>query len=129
MKKLKKINENNFFKELIKNRYELFKNNIKYILDDNEKKILEKIYNNIDKIFEEASQYPLNFCHGDLKSPNIFYKNNIEPIFLDWQYIHLNKGISDIVFLLVESIDFDSKTVEIVLDFYYKIYNENNYIS
>jgi len=129
MKKLKKINEINYFKELIITRYDLFKNNIKYILDNNEKDILEKIYNNIDKIFEEASQYPLNFCHGDLKSPNIFYKNNIEPIFLDWQYIHLNKGISDIVFLLVESIDFDSKTVEIVLDFYYKIYNENNYIS
>ena len=129
MKKLKKVNEINYFKELIKSRYNLFKNNIKYILDDNEKNILEKIYNNIDKIFEEASQYPLNFCHGDLKSPNIFYKNNIEPIFLDWQYIHLNKGISDIVFLLVESIEFDSKTVEIVLDFYYKLYNENNYIT
>jgi beta-phosphoglucomutase-like phosphatase (HAD superfamily) len=129
MKNLKKVNEINYFKELINTRYELFKNNIKYILNDNEKEILEKIYNNIDKIFEEASEYPLNFCHGDLKSPNIFYKNNIEPIFLDWQYIHLNKGISDIVFLLVESIEFDSKTVQIVIDFYYKLYNQNNYIS
>ena len=125
MKKLKKINEIKDFKELIKNRYELFKNNIKYILDDNEKKILEKIYNNIDKIFEEASQYPLNFCHGDLKSPNIFYKNNIEPIFLDWQYIHLNKGISDIAFLLVESIDFNFKTVDLVLNYYYLLLKEN----
>jgi len=43
----------------------------------------------------------------ETKNPNIFYKNNVEPYFLDWQYIHLNKGISDIVFLLVESTNFD----------------------
>ena len=44
-------------------------------------------------------------------------------IFLDWQYIHLNKGISDIAFLLVESIDFDKISVEIVINYYYKLLN------
>jgi thiamine kinase-like enzyme len=85
---------------------------------------LTYIYDNLDRIYDEVSEYPLNFCHGDLKSPNIFYKNNYEPIFLDWQYIHLNKGISDIVFLLVESVDFDPITVEVVLNYYYKLHNE-----
>ena len=129
MKCLKKINEISYFKELINTRYEIFENNVKYILNNNEKNIIKKIYNNIDKIYNEASCFPLSFCHGDLKSPNIFYKNNIEPIFLDWQYIHLNKGVSDIVFLLIESIEFDKMIVELVVNFYYKLQNESHSIS
>ena len=129
MQNLKKINEITYYKELIHNRYEKFVNNTKYILSDNEQIIIKKIYDNIDKIHEEASTFPLSFCHGDLKSPNIFYKNNTEPIFLDWQYIHLNKGISDIVFMLVESIEFDIINVELVINFYYKLQNEVHPIS
>jgi HAD superfamily hydrolase (TIGR01549 family) len=129
MKYLKKVNEISYFKELINTRYEIFENNIKYILNNNEKNIIKKIYNNINKLYDEASCFPLSFCHGDLKSPNIFYKNNIEPIFLDWQYIHLNKGVSDIVFLLIESIEFDKMTVELVVNFYYKLQNESHSIS
>jgi len=129
MKDLKKINEISYFKELINTRYEIFENNVKYILNDNEKNIIKKIYKNIDKIYDEASCFPLSFCHGDLKSPNIFYKNDTEPIFLDWQYIHLNKGVSDIVFMLVESIEFDIITVELVVNFYYKLQNESHSIS
>jgi HAD superfamily hydrolase (TIGR01509 family) len=124
MKSLKKINEISYFKNLIHERYKIFENNVKHILNDNEKIIINKIYNNIDKIFDEASCLPLCFCHGDLKSPNIFYKNNSEPILLDWQYIHLNKGVSDIVFLLIESIEFDKTNVDLVVNFYYKLQNE-----
>lgn len=129
MKCLKKINQISYFKELINTRYEIFENNVKYILNNNEKNIIKKIYTNIDKIYDEASCFPLSFCHGDLKSPNIFYKNNTEPIFLDWQYIHLNKGVSDIVFMLVESIEFDITTVEMVVNFYYKLLHETRSIS
>tara|TARA_B100000035_G_scaffold298049_1_gene291405 strand:+ start:1862 stop:3568 length:1707 start_codon:yes stop_codon:yes gene_type:complete len=124
MKSLKKINEISYFKNLIHERYKIFENNVKHILNDNEKIIINKIYNNIDKIFDEASCLPLCFCHGDLKSPNIFYKNNSEPILLDWQYIHLNKGVSDIVFLLIESVEFDKTNVDLVVNFYYKLQNE-----
>ena len=35
--------------------------------------------------------------------------------------MHLNKGISDIVFLLVESIEFDENTCDIVLKYYFKL--------
>tara|TARA_X000000368_G_scaffold416174_1_gene409488 strand:+ start:4062 stop:5771 length:1710 start_codon:yes stop_codon:yes gene_type:complete len=124
MKSLKKINQISYFKNLIHERYKIFENNVKLILNDAEKIIINKIYNNIDKIFDEASCLPLCFCHGDLKSPNIFYKNNTEPILLDWQYIHLNKGVSDIVFLLIESIEFDKINVDLVVNFYYKLQNE-----
>lgn len=70
-----------------------------------------------------AGTFPLNFCHGDLKSPNIFYKkedNNISPYLLDWQYIHLNKGISDIVFLLVESTIFNEYLVKFIIEYYFR---------
>ena len=118
-----------FYKELINSKFNNFIQNAFSLLTTTEQNILIYIYENIDKIYEAVSVFPLSFCHGDLKSPNIFYKNNYEAIFLDWQYIHLNKGISDIVFLLVESIDFDLITVEIVLNYYYKLYNENFTIS
>lgn len=126
MKNLKKINEITYFKELIHARYDIFVKNTTHLLSPVEKNILQQIYDNIDKIYDDVSTYPLSFCHGDLKSPNIFYKNNNEPIFLDWQYIHLNKGISDIVFLLVESIDFDIMSVELVINYYYKLLVENH---
>ena len=126
LKNLKKINEITFFKELIHNRYDSFVMNTNKILNENEKQLLQKIYENIDSIYNKASTFPLSFCHGDLKSPNIFYKNNTEPIFLDWQYIHLNKGISDVVFLMVESLDFDIITAELILNYYYKLQNESH---
>jgi len=129
MKCLKNINEISYFKELIHCRYEMFEKNVKYILNNNEKNIIKKIYDNIDRIYDESSRFPLSFCHGDLKSPNIFYKNNTEPIFLDWQYIHLNKGVSDIVFMLIESVEFDIMTVELVVNLYYKLQNETHPIS
>ena len=73
---------------------------------------------------KKAGSFPLNFCHGDLKSPNIYYKEEfnttITPIFLDWQYIHLNKGISDIVFLLVESTNYNEELIDIIIKYYYK---------
>jgi thiamine kinase-like enzyme len=71
-----------------------------------------------------ASTYPLSFCHGDFKSANIFYKEDSIPYLLDWQYIQLNKGISDICFLLVESIEYDKIKVELVLNYYYYIISE-----
>jgi hypothetical protein len=121
---LKKINEIGYYKELICEKFDKFCKNTVYLLTPAEITTLTYIYDNLDRIYDEVSEFPLNFCHGDLKSPNIFYKNNYEPIFLDWQYIHLNKGISDIVFLLVESVDFDPITVEVVLNYYYKLHNE-----
>ncbi len=124
MKSLKKINEIVYYKQLINNRFELFLNKNDKLLSSKEKDILKNIYNNFDNIINESSKFPLSFCHGDLKSPNIFYENNNKPYFLDWQYIHLNKGISDIVFLLVESINFDEKTSNIVLNYYFKLMNE-----
>jgi|MDTC01.3.fsa_nt_gb beta-phosphoglucomutase-like phosphatase (HAD superfamily)/thiamine kinase-like enzyme len=129
MKNLKKVNEIIYYKELINCRFDKFLKNTKKILTNREQQLFLNIYMNLDEIYNNASNYPLSFCHGDLKSPNLFYKDNNDIIFLDWQYIHLNKGISDIVFLLVESIDFEIRNVELVLNYYYKLQNEKSKIN
>ena len=125
IKKLKKINEIYYYKELIEDRFDIFIEKNKLFLTSKEENILINIKNNYGKIQDLLSCYPLSFCHGDLKSPNIFYKDNKIPIFLDWQYIHLNKGVSDIVFLLVESINFNETTCNIVEKYYYKKYKDS----
>lgn len=124
MKNLKKINEIEYYSNLVNNKFKIFIEKNKILLTKNQIKTLNCIHNKFKILLNKASEYPLSFCHGDLKSPNIFYKNNEEPIFLDWQYIHLNKGISDIAFLLVESINFDKNKVSMILSYYY--YTSNN---
>ena len=124
MKNLPTINKISYYSELINSRFNKFivKSNI--LLTPNNKRILTHIHNNFQQIIDESSTFPLTFCHGDLKSPNIFYKDNTEPYFLDWQYVHLNKGVSDIVFLLVESINFEERIVNIVINYYYNLLKE-----
>lgn len=129
MNKLKKVEDISYYKELIHSRFDKFINKVSILLNNDEINILKKIYSNIDQIYQEASSYPLSFCHGDFKSPNIFYKNNNIPILLDWQYIQLNKGISDIIFLLIESIEFDEMTVNMVINYYYKLQKEKHDIT
>jgi len=118
-----------FFKQLLLERFEIFIEKNKFLLKEKEMELLRKCFQNYEKNVIESSTFPLNFCHGDLKSANIFYKNTSDnnkymPYFLDWQYIQLNKGVSDIVFLLVESIQFDKMKVELVLNYYYCLINE-----
>jgi HAD superfamily hydrolase (TIGR01509 family) len=124
MNSLLKINEIEYYKTLINNRFSIFMKMNQHFMTDKSICILNNIYDNYNLLTETSGKYPLNFCHGDLKSPNIFYKRNsnksITPFFLDWQYIHLNKGISDIVFLLVESINFDKNLNDIIIKYYYK---------
>lgn len=126
IKDLSTVNKINHYYELVQNRYSKFRDNVQNILMDVNLEIFDKIKCNFKKISDKLSSYPLNFCHGDYKSPNIFYKENNEIIVVDWQYIHLGKGVSDLVFLLVESIDFDLNLCNTIKHFYYKLYSENN---
>jgi HAD superfamily hydrolase (TIGR01509 family) len=119
-----------FFKQLIFERFETFIQKNKLVLKEKEIEVMYNCFQNYEKNVIQTSTFPLSFCHGDLKSANIFYKsqsdsnNNYIPYFLDWQYIQLNKGVSDIVFLLVESIKFDKIKVELVLNYYYCLISE-----
>ena len=123
MKDVYNIKEITYYKDLVNIRFNKFLNSNIMLLSNKEKNILNNIYNNYSLLIDKSGDFPLNFCHGDCKSPNIFYKeeqnNTIRPIFLDWQYIHLNKGISDIVFLLIESTNFNEDYIDIILKYYY----------
>jgi len=114
-----------FFKELLKERYPTFIQKNKILLKENDIDILNHYFQKYDENSKQTSTYPLSFCHGDMKTANIFYKQSKIPYFLDWQYIQLNKGVSDICFLLVESVKFDKIKVDLVLKYYYCIVNNN----
>ncbi len=123
---VKKMNEILYYKQLIQERYNIFKGKNKVFIPENVQDMMDKICSNFDFILNALSTYPLSLCHGDLKSPNIFYHRYKEPYFLDWQYINLSKGVTDVVFLLCESIDFDKITCDLVLNYYYTLIKSDN---
>jgi len=126
MRNVTTMKQLSFFKELIEKRFQIFIKKNKMVLKQDEIDIMFKCYNDYDNNISQTSTFPLSFCHGDLKSANIFYKNYSTPYLLDWQYIQLNKGVSDICFLLVESIKFDKIIVEVALKYYYCLISNHN---
>ena len=134
MRNITTMNSLVFFKQLLSERFETFIEKNKLVLKEREIETMYNCFQNYEKNVIQTSNFPLSFCHGDCKSANIFYRNikstgtsttyYHQPYFLDWQYIQLNKGVSDIVFLLVESIQFDKMRVELVLHYYYSLISE-----
>ena len=116
----------------INDNWNLFKSRWDTILTKKQISIAEKIVHNFSKIQEDLSRTNLTLCHGDVKSPNIFYKevgnNNYIPYFIDWQYIANGKGVQDIVFLIIESYDIDKIEVycPIFKNYYFSKLLENN---
>ncbi len=130
------IKFNPTWNDYITTNWQYFKNKWSYILSEKQILIGEKIVENFSKIQQNLSDKNLTLCHGDIKSPNIFYekvsKNEYIPYFIDWQYISNGKGIQDIVFLIIESFDTDKYTLytPIIKNYYYcKLleYNVENY--
>jgi len=127
MKYLKKPNEIIFYKKLLDERKSLFFEKNTFLLNDQDLELFQILFKDFETNCDYLSKFPLSLCHGDLKSPNIFYKDAKTPYYLDWQYLHLNKGVSDIVFLLVESLNFDEMTLEIVIKYYFKLSGRDDY--
>lgn len=113
---------NNYINE----NWDMFKYKWGNVLTDKQLLIGDKIVKNFMKIQSDLSNNNLTLCHGDIKSPNIFYKeiSNDEyiPYFIDWQYISNGKGVQDIVFLMIESYSIDK------IDLYYSIFKNYYYI-
>jgi beta-phosphoglucomutase-like phosphatase (HAD superfamily)/choline kinase len=92
----------------IKSKKDIFISKWKLLLNDNDIKNIEYIANNFLEIQKKLSDTNLTVCHGDVKSPNIFYrKEDNEPCFIDWQYVNLGKGVQDLVFFMIESFEID----------------------
>ena len=73
--------------------------------------LYKKIAADYTQIQNSLSEEPLCLVHGDIKSPNIFYRvgegeggeKGVIPYFIDWQYIVYGKGVQDLVFFMIES--------------------------
>jgi HAD superfamily hydrolase (TIGR01509 family) len=129
---LKKHNDPLFNPEwsnFINDKWLLFINNWKNVLTHKQIKIAEHIKNNFQNVQDSLSSNNLTIIHGDVKSPNIFYNsdNNYEPVFLDWQYVSIGKGVQDLVFFLIESFDIDNIKLNfpIFKNYYYRKLVEN----
>jgi beta-phosphoglucomutase-like phosphatase (HAD superfamily)/choline kinase/thiamine kinase-like enzyme len=131
-KELKKNNAGLFdWSAFVNSKWDTFKNKWSSILTSSQLDLAEYIVCNFSNIQEKLSDKNLTFCHGDVKSANIFYKklggNSYEPYFIDWQYITLGKGVQDLVFFMIESFDIERMRIykKIFKDYYYVKLLEN----
>lgn len=127
--------------DFIKNKWISFNDKWKNMLNDQQLKIAKQIMLNFENIQNNLSNCDLTLCHGDVKSPNIFYKkideNMYDPYFIDWQYVNIGKGIQDIVFFMIESYDvqkikilcpiFKNYYYEKIMEFGVQNYSYDNY--
>lgn len=111
----------------VKDKWPEFKKRWNSILTQTQLEMGEQVVENFDKIQQHLSNDPLTLCHGDVKSPNIFFHQQ-EPYFIDWQYIIAGKGVQDLVFLMIESFSIShiSKVGDTLKDYYYIALLEEN---
>jgi beta-phosphoglucomutase-like phosphatase (HAD superfamily)/molybdopterin-guanine dinucleotide biosynthesis protein A len=132
---LKKNNESDFdTNSFIKSKIGIFKEKWKNVLTDEQLNIANYICENFVDIENKLSNNNLTLCHGDVKSANIFYKENgdsYDPIFIDWQYIVFGKGVQDLVFFMIESFDIEKMNIykKIFKEYYYSKLIENGVIN
>jgi hypothetical protein len=119
--------------DLVKSQWEPFKNKWCDVLSSKQLEIGSQIVKSFDNIIKYASNTNLTVCHGDVKSGNIFYDlTNNTPYFIDWQYINHGKGVSDIVFFMIESFEIEKLDMckDLFIQYYYlqlQEYGVNDY--
>ena len=113
----------------IRDKWTLFKDTWTNVLTQEQLDRAEQIVTDFPEIQERLSNKNLTLIHGDVKSPNIFYdaERGYEPVFLDWQYIAIGKGLQDMIFFLIESYDLDNIRLNFPLfkSYYYRKLIEN----
>ncbi len=132
-KELKKHNDSMFnpkWNNFIKENWPKFKSKWSNILTNEQIDKAEWIVNNFQSIQDSLSDKNLTLCHGDVKSANMFYKQNeygYEPYFIDWQYICEGKGVQDLVFFMIESFEINTinQYKNLFKDYYYIKLKEN----
>ena len=111
-----------FWNEFIGERVGGFISKWDMVLNEKTAGIVRLISEKYTKIQQKLSTGGLTLCHGDFKSPNIFYAKDNTPTLIDWQYVVEGKGVQDIIFLMIES--FESEHIHewysIIVNYYYK---------
>lgn len=113
-----------FMSQFIKENWDKFEKSWSFLLNQKQIFIGRKIVENFGVIQSNLSKDNLTICHGDVKYGNILFErcnDSYEPIFIDWQYISIGKGIQDIIFLLIESYEMDVLNLykEVFIQYYY----------
>jgi beta-phosphoglucomutase len=107
--KLLKHNDDAFcpkWKTFMESRWNTFEINWKNTLNESNIQFAKHVIAQFDSIQHYLSSGNLTLIHGDVKSPNIFYRGPTKiPYFIDWQYVAMGKGVQDVVFFLIESFD------------------------
>ena len=120
---LKRHSESMIISNFIQEHSSEFHNRWVNEFSDHSWSIIEQSIHNIHHIQKYLSTGSLTFCHGDVKSANIFYNLNTEtPYFCDWQYISKGKGTQDLVFFIIESFppSFIKQHKKQLLEYYFK---------
>lgn len=115
----------------LKSKLDIFKNKWKNILSESDLQKTETIVNNFNEIQNRLSSGNLTLTHGDVKAPNMFFTPDFEPIFIDWQYIAIGKGVQDLVFFMIESYDIEKINLYMTIfkNYYYVKLKENNILN
>ena len=111
---LKKNNDSLFcpkWGDFIRSKWTTFKEKWRIIIDPIQMEKADEMMGRFDEIQEELSRGPhLTLCHGDVKSPNMFFsQDDNEPYFIDWQYVCIGKGVQDLVFFMIESFNVETR--------------------
>jgi len=124
---------NPVWSNFIKDKWPSFKDTWKNVLTNEQLTKAQQIVFDFSNIQQRLSSSNLTLIHGDVKSPNIFYdlERGYEPVFLDWQYIAIGKGVQDMIFFLIESFDLDNIRLNFPLfkSYYYKKLIENGIVN
>lgn len=131
---LRKVNDELFYPrwgKFIRDYWPTFKKHWSGVLTAKQIRIGERIVDSFDSIQASLSTGDLTLCHGDVKSANIFFDTQGNPIFLDWQYITCGKGVQDLMFFIIESFDVAhvSRYLELFKEYYYTKLCEGGVIS
>ena len=127
-KSIKKINEIKHFEELVNEKFDKFISKRKKDISQKLLKTIFEIKKNYRNILDNLSKFPLSICHGDFKSSNMLFKDN-DIVLFDWQYVQFNKGVSDIVFLMIECMDFNKNLFNKIKEYYFNLQNKKFGIS
>ncbi len=119
------------WKSFLQEKLPTFQAKWQQILSPQQLSTCQYIIDNFNEIQDHLSTSPLTLCHGDVKSPNIFYEGST-PHFIDWQYISNGKGVQDLIFFIIESFSKERglELYPLFKSYYYnklKEYGVNNY--
>jgi HAD superfamily hydrolase (TIGR01509 family) len=103
---VKKHGDQPWWSSFVAERHGIFADRWRALLSPAQLQLGADIADAYPRIQQRMSAGDLCLCHGDVKSPNLFFhKESHQPVFIDWQYTAYGKGVADIVFLMIESLD------------------------